>query len=126
MPLIPTSCCASFVHRERDLTLGFALWTSSSLSLLNPNMAPEPFKFQKGPICLSDDEEQPDLVNRRIKLSKFDIFTTILHFLSVYISTAGAASLVWAYTVVQGYNRPWPAFRQDFVENFVAVIVLVS
>lgn len=89
-------------------------------------MAPGPFKFQKGPICLTDDEAQPDPVNRRTKLSKFDIFTTVLHFLSVYISTAGAVSLVWAYTVVQGYDKPWPAFEQDFVENFVAVIVLVS
>jgi hypothetical protein len=88
-------------------------------------MAPETFKFQKGPICLTDDEAQSDSVDTKTKLSKFDIFTTVLHFLSVYFSTAGIGSLVWAYIVIRGYEKPWPAFRVEFVENFLAVIVLV-
>lgn len=82
------------------------------------------FKFQKGPIFLSDDEAQVDSVDTK-KLSRFDVFTTFLHFLSVYISTAGIGSLIWAYVVVRGYDRPWPVFREDFEENFVTVVVLV-
>jgi hypothetical protein len=88
-------------------------------------MAPETFKFRKGPICLTDDEAQPDSVDTKAKLSKFDIFTTVLHFLTVYISTAGIGSLAWAYIVLQGYEDYRPPLREDFVENFVAVIVLV-
>jgi hypothetical protein len=90
-------------------------------------MAPETFKFQRGPICLTDNEAQPDLVDTNTKLSKFDIFTTVLHFLTVYISTAGIGSLVWAYIALQGYEEIIyrPPLREEFVENFVAVIVLV-
>jgi hypothetical protein len=88
-------------------------------------MAPAAFKFRKGPICLTDGEAQADSANPSIKLSKFDIFTTVLHFLSVYASTAGIGSLVWAYVVIQRYDRPWPVFHEEFVENFLAVIVLV-
>jgi hypothetical protein len=90
-------------------------------------MAPETFKFQKGPICLTDDEAQPDAVDTKTNLSKFDIFTTVLHFLTVYISVAGIGFLIWAYIVLRGYVEIIykPPLRQEFVENFVAVIVLV-
>ena len=89
-------------------------------------MAAIAFNFRKGPICLTDDEAQVDSVNPSIKLSKFDTFTTVLYILSVYISTAGTGSLVWAYVVIQGYDRSSPVFHEDFVENFIAVIILVS
>jgi hypothetical protein len=68
-------------------------------------MAPEAFKFQKGPICLTDDEAQPDAVDTKTNLSKFDIFIAVLHFLTVYISTVGIGSLVWACIVLQGYEE---------------------
>jgi hypothetical protein len=90
-------------------------------------MAPKTFKFQKGPICLTHNETRPDSADTKTELSKFDIFTTVLHFLNVYISTAGIGSLVWAYIVLQGYEEALyrPPLREEFVENFVAVIVLV-
>jgi hypothetical protein len=90
-------------------------------------MTPEAFKFQKGPICLTDDEAQPNAVDAKNNLSKFDIFTTVLHFLSVYISAAGIGSLIWAYIVLQGYEEIVyrPRLREEFVENFPAVLVLV-
>ena len=83
------------------------------------------FKFQKGPIYLSDDEAPFDSVDANAKLSKSHTFTTILHFLSVYISIAGIGSLIWAYVVVRGFDRSRPPLYEDFMENFVAVIFLV-
>jgi hypothetical protein len=85
------------------------------------------FKLQKGPIFLSDNEARVDSVDTK-KLSRYDIFTTFLHFLAVSLSTAGIGSLTWAYVVVQGCdrtNRSMPPFHEEFLENFVPVIALV-
>jgi hypothetical protein len=84
------------------------------------------FKFQKGPVFLSDNEAHVDSVDANAKLSKFDVFTTtILHFLSVYISTAGIGSSIWAYVVVRSYDQSRPPLYEDFMEDFVAIIFLV-